>query len=865
MELLEQKLKEYIASVAIPKETEPAEIKKVIEENADITAGMFLKRLKELQISGSEFLELLGNTKIGNMEFRRIEENPHLKFDELLHILDNSVLDSDDYRMIISVAAQRQALREERRKREQETLLRVEREEKERLEKEQADEQQAEQKTAAQEQSAPQEVETARTAADEPRRLSAAEEIFAKALADVEKQLESESSTESAAVPTPEITAVITEEKPSELVYNTDGYTESNINRDQPDLSYGDDESAQQADNGGEIAYEKPEEITYSQPQEKSEKEDEDDFASFLSGEKIGSTAKDIGDALGELVDYDEDEDENSGTCRRSRACLITSLVCVIILFGCAGALKALRYYGIIPDYVYEIPERIHQEITDFTSLFDAANAAEGHVSYDLPQELILQQTAGFSVSENAVGEKTVTALCEDGGKKYICTAAVTDGKLSDSKSTETDLENPSVAYIGGKFVLIGTKDNMTVVRFYDESTISEGKPVKEYKQSGKIVDYYTIGNEVYLITYQSFDLSEASSDDLTSFVPSFETGDKTSVVPFANISRPATVNRLNYYTVARISAENDDTVIKAVLCGDINGFAISGDGFYSCDSIKLNDKYTSRIARIAFDKDLSQSSTDFDGAVNPSMLFAVNGKVAAAGMEQTENGNVNVVLCNNSELSSQSVMSGVAAGEKIASAYCGESVLTLVSDGESPMQYNIDLNSMSMAEKAEEPAGTVKVNDKYYAQVKIASDGSGKRTGVTLSVLDGDKNSVAEMTASASSTVQGDWNSYLTSAAADDINKLAVYSTDDKVIFGVPLVYFDGISQVSEYRFYTFENDKLTETGSITLYDEKYQTMFCGIAGGEKPYIITMWDNRIITASADKIKVISDTVIKPA
>ena len=839
MELLEQKLKEYIASVAIPKEAEPAEIKKVIEENADITAGMFLKRLKELQISGSEFLELLGNSKIGNMEFRRIEENPHLKFDELLHILDNSVLDSDDYRMIISVAAQRQALREERRKREQETLLRVELEEKarlekERLEKEQADEQQAEQKTAAQEQSAPQEVETARTAADEPRRLSAAEEIFAKALADVEKQLESESSTESVALPTPEITAVITVEKPSELVYNTDGYTESNINRDQPDLSYGDDESAQQADNGGEIAYEKPEEITYSQPQEKSEKED-------------------------------EDEDENSGTCRRSRACLITSLVCVIILFGCAGALKALRYYGIIPDYVYEIPERIHQEITDFTSLLDAANAAEGHVSYDLPQELILQQTAGFSVSENAVGEKTVTALCEDGGKKYICTAAVTDGKLSDSKSTETDLENPSVAYIGGKFVLIGTKDNMTVVRFYDESTISEGKPVKEYKQSGKIVDYYTIGNEVYLITYQNFDLSEASSDNLTSFVPSFETGDKTSVVPFANISRPTTVNRLNYYTVARISAENDDTVIKAVLCGDINGFAISGDGFYSCDSIKLNDKYTSRIARIAFDKDLSQSSTDFDGAVNPSMLFAVNGKVAAAGMEQTENGNVNVVLCNNSELSSQSVMSGVAAGEKIASAYCGESVLTLVSDGESPMQYNMDLNSMSMAEKAEEPAGTVKVNDKYYAQVKIASDGSGKRTGVTLSMLDGDKNSVAEMTASASSTVQGDWNSYLTSAAADDINKLAVYSTDDKVIFGVPLVYFDGISQVSEYRFYTFENDKLTETGSITLYDEKYQTMFCGIAGGEKPYIITMWDNRIITASADKIKVISDTVIKPA
>ena len=49
MELLEQKLKEYIASVAVPKEAEPGEMRKVIEENADITAGMFLKRLKELK------------------------------------------------------------------------------------------------------------------------------------------------------------------------------------------------------------------------------------------------------------------------------------------------------------------------------------------------------------------------------------------------------------------------------------------------------------------------------------------------------------------------------------------------------------------------------------------------------------------------------------------------------------------------------------------------------------------------------------------------------------------------------------------------------------------------------------------------
>ena len=97
---LEQKIKEYVSSVEIPDRVKPEEIRRLLEDNGDMTAGVFLRKLKELKISGSDFLELLGNSKIGNMEFRRIEENPHLKFDELLQILDNSVLSGDDYRII---------------------------------------------------------------------------------------------------------------------------------------------------------------------------------------------------------------------------------------------------------------------------------------------------------------------------------------------------------------------------------------------------------------------------------------------------------------------------------------------------------------------------------------------------------------------------------------------------------------------------------------------------------------------------------------------------------------------------------------------------------------------------------------------
>ena len=113
----EQKIKEYVSSVEIHDRVKPEEIRRLLEDNGDMTAGVFLRKLKELKISGSDFLELLGNSKIGNMEFRRIEENPHLKFDELLQILDNSVLSGDDYRMIIAVATQRKELAEQRKRR----------------------------------------------------------------------------------------------------------------------------------------------------------------------------------------------------------------------------------------------------------------------------------------------------------------------------------------------------------------------------------------------------------------------------------------------------------------------------------------------------------------------------------------------------------------------------------------------------------------------------------------------------------------------------------------------------------------------------------------------------------------------------
>ena len=100
------------------------------------------------------------------------------------------------------------------------------------------------------------------------------------------------------------------------------------------------------------------------------------------------------------------------------------------------------------------------------------------------------------------------------------------------------------------------------------------------------------------------------------------------------------------------------------------------------------------------------------------------------------------------------------------------------------------------------------------------------------LLAVGGDKK--AEVTIAAESNTPGDWNSYLTSPVCDDISQLAYYEKDGKITLGIPVMYFDGISQVSVCKFYSYADGKLSELGNITLYDEKYTTLYCDIIGGD-------------------------------
>lgn len=859
---LEQKIKEYVSSVEIPDRVKPEEIRRLLEDNGDMTAGVFLRKLKELKISGSDFLELLGNSKIGNMEFRRIEENPHLKFDELLQILDNSVLSGEDYRMIIAVATQRKELAEQRKRREEETLRRM------------TEELTAKKNVHKEEETGTNQKDTADISENTPEantqealdseKISAAEALILR----MQKEIDSEENVET--------------------VENSSNYTDSNTDMPESEQKNVEETPAAEVEAAEEDNTEKESIATQeeSTPTDNSDRdsksvtmefcipappvaeanpagEEAEDFDGIISDdEKIGSNAREIGSAIGELMDSNADYDvsDDKDDCvviKRRKGCLITSFIGAAVLVAGGITLNQLRACGIIPDLTYDIPGKVEQNIDSYETLLNEATAARDKISYQLPDTFVTVEKKPVALPKNVYGDNLVATVKDT----EICGAKEKDGKLSDNFSFETGLTDAGIVKCGEYFAVVGSKDNATVIRTYDESGMLSGKATDEYILSGKLVDLYTNGNKVCAVTKDSFDIDKAESEKPETFVPAYTHKGTTQTVEFENMVVPSYVSGLNYYTATMIAPAGDNEFMtKSVIVGDIGGCSVNSDGMYATDTSRINNKYYTQIAYIMFDDLMSSMITGVsDVALNPGLVIAMDDNFAAFGEIYTGDERHNVIITTSKTLGNINFCEGIADGQRIASISGTGKTVTVTSYGDEPMQYSVNADNGEQAENTEN-TNSVKLSDNVTAQVTVKADKDGNRQGILLAV-GGDKK--AEVTITAESNTSGDWNSYLTSPVCDDISQLAYYEKDGKITIGIPVMYFDGISQVSVCKFYSYADGKLSELGNITLYDEKYTTLYCNITGGDKPYILTMWDNRVITASIDKIKVISDTVFK--
>ena len=844
---LDKILKDYIASIEIPEQVYPEAIKDMILQNSEMTAGTFLKSLKQLKISGSEFLELLGNSKIGNAEYRRIEENPHLKFDELLEILDNSALTGDDYRMLLAAATHRRNLREERRRREEEAVARLENDRKKAESATEPVEEQPAEPVAEQpaEPVAEQPAEPVEEQPAEPVEEQPAEPVEEQPAEPVEEQ-SAEPVAEQPAEPVEEQPAEPVEEQPTEPV------------EESPEKVTQESPAGVTQESPEKVTQESPEKVTQEQPNEDDEYEeydenDEDDWEYEEYGEDDDYeyddedySAEAIGNALEELVD----ENGEPLPSRRSRPALIAAFILAAIVIMCGVGYKLLKYYNIIPTYTYTIPQTFSQQITTYAELAQEVSAAENTVGYALPERSKAQPVRTFGESNTAIGKKFIIHVTESDGKKAVDGCGIgSDGKTSETFTADVfDFEPEKLNVYSaeaegiGYFILTAEYDGETYVKIYEEEALSKSEqPVADFGMSGSQVGFYIGDDAFYPITYVAMDVDKANSEKPETFVPGITSDGRTRAMSFNDIMLPYAAARFNYYVTARIPFHNvGDSFVKSVAVGNSCGFAVGGGAMFCADYTVIGPAPHTHITRIAFDGSLTPSYAEMTEYVNPTMLAAGNKHIALPGPDSQD---AYTLYVYTNELSGPTVMEGLAKGQTLASDSCTGDVITLITDGNEPVRYDIDLTTMKSASPA--PV-TAEAEEGVYS-----ASAQEDKVQLTLTSPDG------KTLASADITAQGGSNWRI--PAQTDTGAFAVSGSQGNTVIGLPVIYFDGVTDVYKYEVFTYSDGKLTENGSLILMEGAYQQILAKIYD---KYILTVWDGRVITADTAKVEKISDTAL---
>ncbi|MCL1904219.1 MAG: hypothetical protein FWF94_07370 [Oscillospiraceae bacterium] len=83
-----------------------------------MTASEFLNQIKKEQLTGREFLALIGHTDISNENYIEIKDNPSMTYSRLVEVFENSPITAEDYKELLKTAQRRKEKQLQIKKRE---------------------------------------------------------------------------------------------------------------------------------------------------------------------------------------------------------------------------------------------------------------------------------------------------------------------------------------------------------------------------------------------------------------------------------------------------------------------------------------------------------------------------------------------------------------------------------------------------------------------------------------------------------------------------------------------------------------------------------------------------------------------------
>ncbi len=927
---LKEVLNDYFAAEEIPPQLHPRNINNILgveSDNAEIQpapqyeretvqraptriteqeqpqpksgASALIKVVRRCKLTGTEFLSLLGNTKISNSTYQEIKNNPSMTVKRLIELLEASPLTEEDYDRLTIAVERTAALKEEAKAKAA---------------------RQAEAGLFIPKPSVPAPIEPDTDHYEEKITPVTATQIIKEM--DLEREakniIERQSATESykehisknyeddgsarqgynarvgslkRGLDTAGIDK-IDEEAIKPPAYTHEDYINAN-EREEPQEDYEEDEEEQprrrlmfgmngedteedyEEDLGGKKrrdkkSRKKSKKANLSEEADEALDKDEDEDHGRKPSKKKSPPSKEPDDE-DEFEDSDEDWDDDDADYddfgRRKKgsnkgkiiAAAIGAVLLIAFSFG-------IRYYltgSLLPSMGKDAVEEKLDEGGIFDQLFDlppqtlpAFLPNEDYTAGKAKSGKMLTNLLSLDKRLLYVSENELYIFEQIGGQlEKLATKTYPDsvevlGLIGDNSGIAVVIkaENEDYAFScsvtgedGADTVVNGTVQRaITQIDLLDPTTPEKSSATKTVKLSGDLTAIYKLDSRFTAITWENIP-DGAVKQDINTFMP-YAATEERKLCSAENVLITDKADHKSFASIFTLDFEGN-TDIAAVAGGGSQLVYRYGNSLFIGQG--------NTLARY----DLSQGSAVHSGSA------ALEGGIAnfsAVGVTEDEirvttleNGGA-VLNVFDTELQKITQIKNIGENEVYQTTCFNGKETYIVAEGSKC--YGIDAENNAIGETGTKITSSrlYPYNNEIGIRLMVLDDGQ-QRTGLEVSTvkLDGTMAEISSFEISSRTVAKGSLDQYISSPAEEDIFRIG--SGEGTIV--IPVVYFDGISQVEFFVICSVNNEgMISYCGNVSEYDRNSKNISAAVHGNN---IIAFTDGKIITAKSENGNVI--------
>ena len=605
--------------------------------------------------------------------------------------------------------------------------------------------------------------------------------------------------------------------------------------------------------------------------------------------EEIDKETDNEADAEAEDSESDEDKKTPKGSnATKIGICFALAVLLIIISFG-------LRYYYTGSFFITGEEQTEPTVIETNEQLFEAMSTLQNG-----SQPALTENTAYAVNGETISGEK-LSSTAANGDYLFICKnnslyiigtvggqmkqvkkidcAGTLEGVILFNKdfyvvSTETDVATPftyqkevAETDADGEDTTKTVEISDTVIRDYLVIERFDGENIGNnsvYRQSGTLTDLFFSDGKICAVTFEATP-ENAVAEVFDTYMPHCFFEKEQILIDVNNVYLPENAGCKSFLTIAVIDTETESCQLSAVAGGSAPVVFSENNALF----VAQNGEKSTLLLRY----DLSGTAPVLNGTCTADGLAGAysgldisDGNLRFTALETSGENKSLTLSVFDSELNPISKASGLGSGtEPVGSCFDQMNAYVITEQDGQLKLFGVNTSvaeDLTLLTEVTSPITSDKFhkwNDNYGLMLEVEANDDGLRTGLLLSVTDNNGEVISSLRIKAESTVEGDWNKYISSPAEADIDLIRGNSENGFCV--LPVSYFDGVSQVEKILMFKIDlSGEITEKGEIVEYDLRSDTLLAEVSD---KFCYCIFGGLILSSDADKNSIVAELTLE--